>query len=209
MVYRGEFNSKTREREGFGIEYDETSGMEQRSGYYRNDELFHVFQEFRKVKEEKEKGSEHKIMEMIEYGGERDKKNVDDVLSLCPIYIGDYVYDTNQLRFIRSRVGNVLNANSGICDRICEWDDKGEKKGSDIELHGGWYGEGRRSEDDGIEGSQLKETEKGYMKGHRNEKVTICPGLTLRIAREIENLEVRANTFNRCCKNNSKMKNTY
>ena len=50
VVYRGEFDSESRKREGFGIEYDEESGVEKRSGYFKNGKLVHVCQEFRKVK---------------------------------------------------------------------------------------------------------------------------------------------------------------
>ena len=66
-------------------------------------------------------------MEMIEYGGEMDENNVNDYLNCCPIYIGDYAFDGNQFRFVRSGIGNVLNEFSGICDWIGEWDEEGRK----------------------------------------------------------------------------------
>ena len=113
VVYRGEFDGESRKREGFGIEYDEESGLEKRSGYFKNGKLVHVCQEFRKVKDE---DSNNTKMEMIEYGGEKDENNVNDYLKCCPIYIGDYAFDAKQFRFIHSGVGNVLNELSGICD---------------------------------------------------------------------------------------------
>ena len=124
VVYRGEFDGESRKREGFGIEYDEESGLEKRSGYFHNGKLVHVCQEFRKVKDE---DSNNTKMEMIEYGGEKDENNVNDYLNCCPVYIGDYAFDAKQFRFIRSGVGNVLNEFSGICDWIGEQDEEGEK----------------------------------------------------------------------------------
>ena len=132
VVYRGEFDGESRKREGFGIEQDEKSGLEKRSGYFKNGKLVHVCQEFRKVKDED--GNNTK-MEMIEYGGEEDEDNVENLLDCSPIYIGDYAFDAKQFRFIRSGVGNVLNEYSGICEWIGKWDEEG----SEVELNGGWY----------------------------------------------------------------------
>ena len=149
VVYRGEFDSDSLEREGFGIEYDDESGVEKQSGYYKNGELIHLCQEFEEATGEEDGGGgrkrKRKRMKMTEYGGERDENNVDDSLNLYPIYIGDYVFDAKQFRFIRSGVGKVLNEYSGICDYIGEWDKDGEQEeeGIEIELYGGWYGEER------------------------------------------------------------------
>ena len=159
VVYRGEFNSKTHEREGFGIEYDKESGVEKRSGYYRNDELVHLCQEFEEVVNEEDGSSS--TMEMTEYSGGKDENNVDDCLDYCPIYIGGYAFDAKRFRFIRSGKGNIINKLSGMCDWVGEWDEKGEmKEGSDNELHGGWYGEGRNDGSDESQSIRISQLEK-------------------------------------------------
>ena len=131
VVYRGEFDSESRKREGFGIEYDEESGLEKRSGYFRNGKLVHLCQEFEQVKNDQDDGKGNK-MEMIEYGGEKDEDNVDNIFKRLPVYVGDYVFDAKQSRFIRSGMGNVLNEYCGTCDHVSEWNEKGEENKSSI-----------------------------------------------------------------------------
>ena len=191
VVYRGEFDALSRKREGFGIEYDRESGLEKRSGYYKKGKLVQLCQEFKKRNEGKE-------MVMIEYQCEKDKNNANSSLDLCPVYVGDYAFDVKEFRFIRRGVGKLLNELSGICDRIGEWDVKGEKKtGSEIKLHAGWYKNGNdgNDKDQSIRISQLKkidEDEKPYW----NQQSSICYALGLSKPRGIEEFKIDSNLYN-------------
>ena len=203
VVYRGEFNSESRKREGFGIEYDEVSGVEKRSGYYKNDKLVHLCQEFEEVVNE-EDGSV--VMEMTEYGGESDENNVNDYLNCCPIYIGGYAFDANQFRYIRGGVGHALDEYIGICDWIGEWDEEGEmKEGSEIELHGGWYGIENDDDNQSIRISQLEEDE--LTKGvDWNKQLKLFDGSDFTQSRGIEELTIDNNLFTQSYGNISRMK---
>ena len=191
VVYRGEFDALSRKREGFGIEYDRESGLEKRSGYYKKGKLVQLCQEFKKRNGGKE-------MVMIEYQCEKDKNNANSSLDLCPVYVGDYAFDVKEFRFIRRGVGKLLNELSGICDRIGEWDVKGEKKmGSEIKLHAGWYkiGNDGKNKDQSIRISQLKkidEDEKPYW----NQQLSFCSGLKIYKPRGIEEFQIDSNLYN-------------
>ena len=82
-------------------------------------------------------------------------------------------------------------------------DEKGEKKeGSEVELHGGWYGKGRdgNGENQSIRISQLEKNEED------KQKLTICAGLNFTQPRGIEELIIGDNSFNESCDDLSKMK---
>lgn len=135
VVYRGEFDQSNYKRDGFGIEYDKTSGVEKRCGYYRDDNLVHLHQEFELVSDESET-----LMEMTEYDGKKEDDNVSDCLSLHPVYVGSYVFDAKKFKFRRSGSGNVMNKNSGICERVCMWNGEGKVvENSECKLYNGWY----------------------------------------------------------------------
>ena len=208
VVYRGEIDKETRKREGFGIEYDEVSGVEKRSGYFKKGKLVHLCQEFEEEEVgEKEYGINRK-MKMIEYGGEMDENNVDDITKRFPIYIGDYRFDSKEFKFIRNGLGNVLNEYSGICSCICEWNDKGEKIiGNEIVLNGGWKGKGRGKNDknQSIRVSQLEKIEEEE-RPYWNEKMTICSGLQLERPRGTEEFIIGNNELNGSCWFSSYMK---
>ena len=46
VIYRGEYNTTSLHREGFGIEYDQITGVVLRTGYFRDDHLVHLHQQF-------------------------------------------------------------------------------------------------------------------------------------------------------------------
>ena len=210
VVYCGEFNSESREREGFGIEYDEESGLEKRSGYYKNGECIHLCQEFLEEDEDDEddeddvnnheekkgKGSIFKKLEMIEYGGNDGEDNVSYDSSLRPIYVGNYVFDAKQFKFLRCGVGNEIGEYSGICDCISEWNDKGEKvKGCEIELFNGWYYDKQIGGDQSL----LNITRMDI-------QLTICPAMNIVQLRNIEEFVIADNSYNDKCEDISIMK---
>ena len=156
IIYKGDYNCTTFDREGYGIEYDEISGIENYFGFYYEGVLLHIMQSFvnksslkskarvfelsKRRNENDENGNQ---MIMIEFGGNEDEENNIDVINRHPIYMGGYRFDEKRNEYIRYGLGYELNEISGICDSIGEWDENGEKKkGSETKLYGGWYGEG-------------------------------------------------------------------
>ena len=166
MTYRGEYDHVTLNKSGWGIEYDE-NGLEKHVGYFEKDELIHIKQAFMKAEEGEESG---KIM-MIEYAGDVKEDNVKNVLNRRPIYMGGYAFNKKKNEFIRTGVGYEINELSGICDRISEWDENGEKKtkdGSERVLFGGWYGEGES--DQSIRVSVIDEKAKEWKRREKRKK---------------------------------------
>ena len=191
VVYRGEFNSETYEREGFGVEFDAQRGKEIRSGYYKSGKLIHIYQEFYEVIDDFQNWQ----MEMIEYGGDKDEKNAGNILKRRPIYIGEYEFDEEENKFIRSGIGHELNENSGICETICEWDGEGGKREErEIKLHGGWYGEGFAEDHLSIRLDNLEKEEEGWL--YWNKEIAICPELNFSQPRSIEELVIGDNLYN-------------
>ena len=210
VTYRGEYDHATLKKSGWGIEYDE-NGLEKHVGYFEKDKLIHIKQAFMKAEEGEESGK----MMMIEYAGDVKEDNVKNVLNRRPIYMGGYAFDKKKNEFIRSGVGYEINELSGICDRISEWDENGEKKtkdGSERVLFGGWYGEGES--DQSIRVSVIDEKAKEWRKKREeeeercywNEELPICAGLNLTNTRGIEELIIGNDLYNDNCDDNSKMK---
>ena len=193
VTYRGEYDHVTLNKSGWGIEYDE-NGLEKHVGYFEKDKLIHIKQAFMKAEEE---GEESGKMMMIEYAGDVKEDNVKNVLNRRPIYMGGYAFDKKKNEFIRTGIGYEINELSGICDRISEWDENGEKKtkdGSERVLFGGWYGEG---ESDQSTRMSLIDW---------NEKLPICAELNLIKSRGIEELIIGNGLYNDNCDDISKMK---
>ena len=229
VIYKGTYDCATLEKSGWGIEYDE-DGVEKCVGFYKNDRLVHIKQSFVKEKE-----GESEQMMMIEYGGDVNENNVNKLVNRRPIYMGSYTFSEKKNEFIRCGIGYEINELSGICDKICEWDEHGEKKGTERELHGGWYGEGES--DRSIRVSEMEEEEKKEREEREerermkevdrqrkakeeeerrrreeresqywNEELTMCPGLCLTQLRGIEELKIGNHSFNDSCSDISKMK---
>lgn len=134
IVYRGGYNRADLTKEGWGFKYSKKSGLEKSYGYYRNDKLVHICQEFIT--------GEDGTRMMIEYGGDVNDDNVSEVLNCQPIYIGGYSFNVGKGEYVRSGKGHVINESSGICDQLGEWDQEGKEMGGQQQvLHGGWYHE--------------------------------------------------------------------
>ena len=111
IIYRGGYNESTLHHEGYGICYDNVSGVEKSFGYYEDGQLIHLIQEF--VNENDLNGNENgkndeetkeivnsnsnsnsttsmKMM-MIEYSFNVKEKNMKSILKRHPMYIGDYL----------------------------------------------------------------------------------------------------------------------
>ena len=119
-IYHGEFNEK-REREGWGIEYDEESGRMLLEGKWKNNKLVEII---RKI--------EGNIM--IEFKCNGDNTIVSNRI---PLYVGEFVYDELKESFIRNGIGYLIDEESRIATRECEWKDGKEVSGRD--LIDGWY----------------------------------------------------------------------
>lgn len=194
VVYRGGFNPETRGREGYGVEYDRESGLEKCVGYYRNDQLVHIFQSF-------VVGKDGERPKMIEYDGDENVDNVNEVLNRHPTYCGDYRFDDKARKYVRFGCGKEISKFEGMCNRIVERDENGgEIRGSVKRLYDGWYSEG--DWDRSICPNWLeKEEEKRYL----SKKVVVCSGLSMSVERGIEELVIHHNTMNDSCGDASKM----
>ena len=119
-VYHGEFN-KYREREGWGIEYDEESGAMLLEGKWKNNKLIQII---RKI--------EGSIMTEFRLNGNNmiSSKRV-------PLYVGEFVYDESKESFIRNGRGYLINEETRTAYREGEWKDGEEVSGKD--LFDGWY----------------------------------------------------------------------
>ena len=119
-IYHGEFNEK-REREGWGIEYDEESGRMLLEGKWKNNKLVEII---RKI--------EGNIMIEFKWNGDNTI-----VSNRIPLYVGEFVYDELKESFIRNGIGYLIDEESRIATRECEWKDGKEVSGRD--LIDGWY----------------------------------------------------------------------
>ena len=230
ITYKGDYNHVALDREGFGIEYDVESGVEKYYGYYCKDMLIHIKQLFVKKSSMKSKArvaelskrrsgkngnkidaneieNDDNEMMMIEFGGNEDEENVEDVTNRHPVYMGGYRFDQKRNKFIRCGLGYEYNEFSGICDTIGEWNENGEKKrGSERKLYGGWYGEGefdqsiRLSEIDEEARKRREEEEERRIKEEEvrrmKEIVPICSQLNLNQIRGIEEFVIGNNSMN-------------
>ena len=134
IVYRGGYNRVDLAKEGWGLKYSKKSGLEKSYGYYRNDKLVHICQEFIT--------NEDGTRMMIEYGGDVNDDNVSEILNCQPIYIGGYSFNVGKGEYVRSGKGYMINESSGICDQLGEWDREGKEMGEQRQfLHEGWYHE--------------------------------------------------------------------
>ena len=118
--YHGEFNEK-REREGWGIEYDEKSGAMLLEGIWKGNKLVEII---RKI--------EGNIMTEFKRNGDNTKS-----FNRIPVYVGEFVYDEEKESFIRNGRGYWIDEETRIATREVEWKDGVEVSGRD--LYDGWY----------------------------------------------------------------------
>ena len=121
LLYHGEYNER-RMKEGWGIEYDEDSGTAVVEGIWSKGRLIEVIRCFNgdTMTELKRNGSDSL-----------------DPTKRIPIYVGGYRYDEDNETFVREGVGCLIDEETGIATRECEW--KNGKEVSGVNLHGGWY----------------------------------------------------------------------
>ena len=191
VIYRGGFNENW-ERDGFGIEYDQKSGVEIRSGYYRNGILNHIHQEFEAVTVSGKNKLSASTMRMTEYGGDFKEDNVADILKLRVKYIGGYRFDEITGEFHRHGLGKVINEITGVCERIGEWDNGEEVDGNNFTLFSGWFSDGESDQ-------SIREVAAG------SDKIVLCEELQLSIIRRVENFSLPSNIMNNNVCNSSTM----
>ena len=121
LIYHGEFDS-SRQREGWGIEYDEQNGNVLLEGIWSKGELKEIIRCF--------KGD---TMTELKRNG---KKSLDP-LTRIPIYVGGFRYDPEAEMFYREGAGCLIDGSSGVAYRESEWKDGTEICGRD--LLSGWY----------------------------------------------------------------------
>ena len=121
LIYHGEYNEKY-QIEGWGIEYDEESGRVVLEGIWKNGTLIEAIRCF----------NEDTMTEL-----KRNGKNSLDPVKRIPIYVGGFRYDEDTETFIREGKGCLIDKNSGIATRECEWKDGREVSG--VDLYDGWF----------------------------------------------------------------------
>ena len=119
-LYHGEFN-EYREREGWGIEFDEKSGDMILEGIWKKNKLKEII---RKI--------EGTIMTEF-------KRNGDNTIvsNRIPVYTGEFVYDESKESFMRNGRGYWIDEETRIATRESVWSDGVEVSGRD--LYDGWY----------------------------------------------------------------------
>ena len=120
LIYHGEFNEK-REREGWGIQYDEKTGAMLLEGIWKGNKLVEII---RKI--------EGTIM--IEF---KENGNNTIASNQIPLYVGEFVYDESKESFLRNGRGYWIDEETRIATREVEWKDGVEVSGRD--LYDGWY----------------------------------------------------------------------
>ena len=116
LMYHGKFNDK-RQRDGWGIEYDEESGNMALEGIWRNGTLIEVIRCF----------NEDIMTEL-----KRNGKDSLDPVKRIPIYVGGFHYDEDTETFVREGKGCLIDEKTGMATRECEWKDGKEVSGRDL-----------------------------------------------------------------------------
>ena len=128
LLYYGGFNDR-RQREGWGIAYDRESNSMTVEGHSMTVEGIWS------------KGTLKEVIRVFKGDTMTElKRNGTDSLDpvkRIPIYVGGFRYDEEGERFYREGTGSLIDAESGIATRECEW--KNGKEVSGVDLHGGCY----------------------------------------------------------------------
>ena len=120
-IYHGLFN-KNNERDGWGIECDRENGKMVIEGIWSNGALIEIIRLF--------DGDT-----MTEF--KRNGKESLDPTRRIPIYMGGFYYDEDSEAFIREGKGCLIDAESGVAYRECEWKDGKEMNG--LKIYDGWF----------------------------------------------------------------------
>lgn len=179
LIYHGEFN-KYREREGWGIAYDGKSGAMLLEGIWKKNKLVEII---RKIE-----GAT-----MIEF-----KRNGDNTKASnrIPVYVGEFIYDELNESFIRHGRGYLIDEETRIAIRECEWKDGMEVSGRD--LYDGWYSP---SPDPALlSSSTLNPPISSASDPSTNQPVISIsePSKFLSISNEVSNLSIASNSCNEC-----------
>ena len=110
-IYRGDFDSQTWRRQGYGLEYDRKTGNVVRSGQFENDVLVIIHQIFAL------KGDQ---LEMVEFNQTVDNKK--QITKRVPIYAGGCIFDPDRCRYYRHSEGQIINEQTGVATFESEWD---------------------------------------------------------------------------------------
>ena len=173
IVYKGEYDNDSMCKKGYGVEYDEKSGVEKRAGYYSDDKLVHIYQAFKKDKDGK--------LEMREFDGDESVDNVNHKVNLVIVYVGGYRFDEKTCKFVRCGCGKIME--NGVRTCKVEYDENGvEIEGRKRVLRDGRNGEGD-----------------GKRRRKESEKVITCYELNLPYPRGIEEIVIEDKLMNGNC----------
>ena len=120
LIYRGEFNNQ-RQREGWGIQYDDKTGSMLLEGIWKGNKLVEILRII-----------EGNIMTEFKRNG-----NNMQVSNRIPVYVGEFVYDELNESFIRNGRGYLIDEETRIAYREGDWTNGEEVSGRD--LFDGWY----------------------------------------------------------------------
>ena len=138
IVYRGEYDERLTPN-GYGIEYDPTTGKPIRSGLFKDGQMVDCHQEF--MEEEEEENSSYGLIRkrqvMIEYNR---AKLGEDLVHKCPVYVGGYMYDQTTNEYVRHGNGNVMDEHTGLIIRCGMWNRGEEKERQGRDGERGWDG---------------------------------------------------------------------
>ena len=116
LLYHGECNER-RMKEGWGIEYDEESGSAVMEGMWCKGRLIEVIRCFN-----------GDVMTELKRNGSDSL----DPTKRIPIYMGGFRYDEDNETFVREGKGCLIDENSGVATRECEWRDGKEVSGVNL-----------------------------------------------------------------------------
>ena len=124
VVYRGGFNSEMK-REGFGIEYNRSTGEPLYSGVFKKDKLYQISQEF--VDSTK----------MIEYKLEAES-NV-SARTRHPVYVGEFKWNPLTEVYQRHGKGREIDPMTGLAIREGKWKEGVCVEKEPVVIVNGWY----------------------------------------------------------------------
>lgn len=124
-VYRGSFGEDRQSREGYGFAYYPESGHIRHYAFYKNDKVYRYIQEF----DEDDTMTEYEPL---------DESN-SSLTERVPVYVGGYIFDEVQCKYLRHGNGYLIDAKTGMACAEGVWE-KGEfVSDTDIPITNGWY----------------------------------------------------------------------
>lgn len=154
VVYRGGFDSEMN-REGFGIEYDRSTGEPLYSGVFKKDALFQISQEF--VNSTK----------MIEYQLEEESNM--KARARHPLYVGGFKWNSVTGVYQRHGKGREIDPITGLAIREDYWNEGVPSQKEAVMLLNGWYKYEKPEEKPSVDKPSSQEGEKSQLVTIRNE----------------------------------------